>query len=220
MSHKLMGKKRGMTQIFDEKGNIIACTVIEAEPNIVTQIKTKENDGYEAIQLGFDKIRVKDPRTIEKRVSQPLRGHFAKNNIEPRRYLAETKIEENSSFTIGQEINVAVFANEKYLDVTATSKGKGHQGVMKRYHFAGGPASHGSGFHRHGGSTGQRSSPGRRFPQQKQSGHMGNEQVTVQNLRLVRVDEANNVLLVEGAVPGPKNGLVYVSPAKKKKKTK
>lgn len=221
MALNLMGKKRGMMQFFDDKGQVIVCTVIEVEPNVVTQVKTKETDGYSAIQLGFEKIIVKDPRTIAQRSSKALQGHYKKAGIEPRRYLSETRLDKVDGYTVGQEISLADFAEVGFLDATATSKGKGYQGVMKKYHYAGGPASHGSsGFHRKAGSTGHRSTPGRCFPGGKRASHMGYETITVQNVRVVAVRPEDNVILVEGQVPGPRNGLVYLSPAVKKKTAK
>lgn len=216
MTLRFMGKKRGMTQLFDEKGNIVACTVIEAEPNIVTQVKTKATDGYDAIQLGFEVVTTNDPRTVEKRVSKPLRGHYKKAGVEPRRFLTESRFDNVEQYSVGQEIGVDAFAEIQYVDATAMSKGKGYQGVIKRHHFAGGPASHGSGFHRHAGSTGMRSSPGRGLPGGKKAGHMGYEKVTIQNLKVVMVDPEAKVIVVEGQVPGPRNGLVFLSAAKKK----
>lgn len=216
MALKLMGKKRGMVQLFDENGNIVVCTVIEAEPNIVTQIKTKESDGYDAVQFGFEKIKAKDPRTIEKRTKKPQFGHFKKAGVEPRRYLTELRVEDTSTYSLGQEIGVGIFADAPYVDATAESKGKGYQGVIKRHHFAGGPASHGSGFHRHAGSTGMRSTPGRCLPGGKKAGQMGNTRVTAQNLKVVMVKEDDNLIVVKGQVPGPRNGLVYLSQAAKK----
>ena len=143
MALKLMGKKRGMTQRFDETGNIVVCTVIHAEPNVVTQIKRKESDGYNALQLGFDKIATKDPRTVEKRVSKQLLGHFKKSNVEPRRYLAESRIDNIDEYSVGQEVGVSLFNEVSYVDVCGVSKGKGYQGVMRRHNFAGGPGAHG-----------------------------------------------------------------------------
>jgi large subunit ribosomal protein L3 len=215
-----MGKKRGMMQFFDDKGNIVVCTVIEAEPNVVTQVKTKESDGYNAIQLGFEKIEVKDPRTIEKRMSKPMRGHYQKAGVEPRRYSAESRLENVEGYTLGQEVTVAEFAEVAYVDACAISKGKGFQGVMKKNNYAGGPASHGSGFHRHAGSTGQRSSPGRCLPGTPHASHMGSERITVQNAKVVAINPEENVILVEGQVPGPRNGLVYLSAAIKKSAAK
>jgi large subunit ribosomal protein L3 len=220
MTLKLMGKKRGMTQRFDKDGNVVVCTVIQAEPNVITQIKRKESDGYNALQLGFDKIVAKDARTVEKRITKQLLGHFQKANVEPRRYLAEARVEDVEKYSIGQELGVTLFSDIVYVDVSGVSKGKGYQGVMKRHGFAGGPASHGSGFHRHGGSTGMRSTPGRCLPGQKKAGRMGGEQVTVQNLRIVGIDEGRNLIIVEGSVPGPRGSLVSVEPSKKKKQKK
>jgi large subunit ribosomal protein L3 len=218
MSLTMMGKKRGMMQVFDEKGNAIVCTVIQVEPNVVTQIKTKETDGYEAVQLGFDKITGKTQQTIEKRAGKPQLGLFKKANVEPRRHLVESRLESTTDYSVGQEIGVDAFNEIKMIDATAISKGKGYQGVMKRHNFAGGPASHGSSFHRHAGSTGQRSTPGRGLPGGKKAGQMGNEQVTVQNLEVVKIDAENQVILIKGQVPGPRGGLVYIKKAVKKTK--
>jgi large subunit ribosomal protein L3 len=212
----MMGKKRGMTQLFDEKGNVVVCTVIEIEPNVVTQIKTKEKDGYEAVQLSFDKVPGKSQHTIAARVTKPLIGHFKKAGVEPRRHLLESTVDSISDFALGQELDVGVFEGVEFIDATGTSKGKGYQGVMKRHNFSGGPASHGSGFHRHAGSTGMRSTPGRGLPGGKKAGQMGNEKVTVQNLQVVRVDADNQLILVKGQVPGPRNGLIYIRQAVKK----
>lgn len=212
---RLMGKKRGMIQVFDDKGNVVVCTIIQAEPNIITQIKTEETDGYNALQLGFDKVIVKDPRTIEKRVTKPLLGHFKKAGVDPVRHMIEARLDKVEGYTVGQQITINDFADVEFLDVTAMSKGKGYQGVIKRHHFSGGPASHGSGFHRHAGSTGMRSTPGRCLPGGKKAGHMGYERVTTQNLKVERIIADENVILVRGAVPGPQNGLVYLAPAVK-----
>lgn len=216
MALKLMGKKRGMIQLFDEEGNIIVCTVIEAEPNVVTQIKTKENDGYNAIQLGFEKILGKDPRTVTARTKKPQLGHFERAGVEPRRYLTESRIEDTEGFTLGQQLGVTVFAEIAFIDATAISKGKGFQGVMKKNHYSGGPASHGSGFHRHAGSTGMRSTPGRCLPGVPHASQMGLDQITVQNLKVVMIKEEDNLIIVKGQVPGPRNGLVYITEATKK----
>lgn len=222
MAQFLMGRKRGMTQLFDEKGNVITCTVIEAEPSVVTQVKTKATDGYEAVQMAFDEVRVNDPRTIANRVSKPLRGHFEKAKVPASRFLYESRVADSSKFEVGQKVGVSLFEGIAFVDVRGMSKGKGYQGVMKKYHFAGGPASHGSGFHRHAGSTGMRSTPGRCLKGGKRASHMGDERVTVQNLRVVAIDEQQNLVVVEGAVPGAKNGVVYISNAIKlqHKKTK
>lgn len=211
MSLNLMGKKKGMTQVFDDKGDLIVCTVIEAEPNVIIQIKNQEKDGYRAVQLGAQ--AVKGPKL--KNVKKPLKGHFAKAKVEPRHYLRESRVAEGDDYQVGQEVGVAYFADVAFVDVTGTSKGKGFQGVIKRHHFAGGPAAHGSGFHRSGGSTGMRSSPGRCLPGQKMAGHMGHERVTMEKLSLVKVDQERNVLLVKGAIPGPRGGLVLIRKSKK-----
>lgn len=213
MTLKFQGKKKGMTTRFDDQGNRIVCTVILAEPNVITQVKSQQGkDGYNAIQLAAYKTA---PAKI-KNVSKPLQGHFAKAKIDPRSSLKESRVENVEGYQIAQELTVSYFNEISYVDISGVSKGKGHQGVMKRHNFAGGPASHGSGFHRHGGSTGMRSTPGRCLPGQKKSGRMGNEMVTVQSLRVIRVDQEKNVIIIEGAVPGPRNGLVYISKAKKK----
>lgn len=220
MALTFMGKKRGMIQLFDKKGNVVVCTVIEAEPNVVTQIKTKETDGYTAVQIGFDKVAGKTQYTIESRTGKPRLGHFKKAGVEPRRVLLESRVEATDEYTLGQEISLEMFKDVEFIDATAISKGKGYQGVMKRHNFAGGPASHGSGFHRHAGSTGMRSTPGRGLPGGKKAGQMGNEKVTVQNLRVVMVNPEERVIVVKGQVPGPRHGLVYLTQAKKKQTKK
>lgn len=215
MTLKFMGKKLGMTRIFDEKGNHIVCSVISAEPNVITQLKSKEGvDGYEAVQTGAFQVKPSKVRNV----SKPLKGHFAKAGVEPRGALTETRVDAIGEYQVGQVVGVEGFAGIAFVDVRGVSKGKGHQGVIKRHNFAGGPAAHGSGFHRHGGSCGMRSTPGRCLPGQKKSGHMGAEWVSVQNLRVVKVDAENKILLVEGAIPGARGCLLYVSPAIKKKK--
>jgi large subunit ribosomal protein L3 len=216
MAQILMGRKRGMTQVFDDQGNVRTCTVIHAEPSTITQIKTKANDGYEAIQMGYDVVITKDERTVAKRVSKPIRGHCKKANVPACRFLYENTVDDASKFEVGQKLSVSLFVGVQFLDVRGTSKGKGYQGVMKKYNFSGGPASHGSGFHRHAGSTGMRSTPGRCLPGGPRASHMGDERKTVQNLRVVAIDETQNLLIVEGAVPGANNGVVYLSNAIKK----
>jgi large subunit ribosomal protein L3 len=216
MTLKLMGKKRGMTRVFDENGNHVVCTVISAEPNIITQIKRQESDGYEAVQISAFKVKPSKVRNV----SKPLKGHFAKAGVEARAESAETRVDSAEAFKVGDEVSVSQFTDVQYVDVTGVSKGKGYQGVIKRHHFAGGPASHGSGFHRHGGSTGMRTSPGRCLPGQKKAGRMGNEKVTLQNLRVVRIDEGKQVILVEGAIPGARGGTVFIRKSAKKKSQK
>lgn len=211
MSLQLIGKKQGMTRLFNEKGELVVCSVISAEPNVIAQIKHKDTDGYTAVQLGGGKV----PSSKIRNVSKPLKGHFSKSSVEPRNHLVESRVEDLAPYSLGQEIGVEYFSEVAYVDVSGVSKGKGHQGVMKRHGFAGGPASHGSGFHRHGGSCGMRSSPGRCLPGQKKSGRMGGERVTVEKLRVVAVDAVKGVLLVAGAIPGPSGGLVYVRKSKK-----
>ncbi len=203
-----------MTRLFDEKGDVVVCTVIAVEPNVVTQIKHKDKEGYNALQLSG--IVAKGGRRGN--VTKPLVGHYAKAGVEPRLYMKQSKVENTESYALGQEIGVAYFSDNQFVDVTGTSKGKGHQGVIKRHGFAGGPAAHGSGFHRHGGSCGMRTSPGRCLPGQKKSGRMGGEQVTTQSLRVLKIDEEKQVILVQGAVPGCINGVVYLMKPKKKAK--
>jgi len=215
MTLKLMGKKRGMIQFFDDSGNVVVCTIIQVEPNVVTQVKTKESDGYEAIQLGFDEIKTKDPRTVEKRLNKPILGIYKKNNLTPRRHLCESRLDDTKDYTVGQELGVGQFSGLTYLDVTGMSKGKGYQGVMKLHNMAGGPAAHGSSFHRHMGSTGNRSSPGRCFPGGKRASHMGDDQVTIQNVEIFKIIEEDNLIIVKGSIPGPTGALVYVSKAVK-----
>jgi len=207
-----MGKKKGMTRVYDEKGNLIVCTVIVAEPNVIVQIKDKEKDGYQAVQLGAVKV----PENKKKNLSKPLVGHFAKAKVEPRRHLLESRIENTQEYQPGQEIGVDYFNGTDFVDVSGTSKGKGFQGVIKRHNFAGGPGSHGSGFHRSAGSTGMRSTPGRSLPGIKKEGHMGSEKVTTENLRVIRIDAEKQVILVKGAVPGAKDSLLYIRKSVKK----
>ncbi|MCH9614381.1 MAG: 50S ribosomal protein L3 [Chlamydiia bacterium] len=209
-SMKLMGRKQGMTRIFDEHGFLIPCTVISIEPNVVVQKKTVENDGYEAYQMGFDKVADSKKRNVTK----PLVGHYAKSKVEPRKHLQEADCLDE--FEVGQEVGVEYFEGVKFLDATAQSKGKGFQGVMKRHNFSGGPAAHGSGFHRHAGSTGMRSTPGRTLQGHKMPGQMGNKKVTTEGLEIIKIDVEKQVVLVRGSVPGGKNGLVSLRKALKK----
>ena len=206
----LIGQKKGMVQVFDEDGKRIVCTVILAEPNTVLQIKRKETDGYNSIQLaGMPKTKAQASR-----VTKPLKGHYAKAKVELCRVIRESRLEEIDKYEVGQKLDVSIFADAKFVDIEGTSKGKGYQGVMKLHNMRGGPAAHGSGFHRHMGSTGMRSTPGRCFPGGKRASRMGGNRKTVQNLRLVAVK--GNMLLVEGAVPGARSGIVYIQKAKKK----
>ena len=203
MKKAILAKKIGMTQIFNEDGTLVPVTVLEAGPCTVVQVKTNENEGYEAVQVGFGEIR-------EKLVNRPRKGHFAKAGVAVKRHLKEFKLENAASYTVGQEITVEVFVAGDKVDVSGNSKGKGFQGAIKRHGQTRGPMSHGSKFHRHAGSMGSNTSPGRVFKGKKMPGHMGGKKITTQNLEVVRIDADKNLLLVKGAVPGPKKGLVTV----------
>ena len=203
MINAIYGKKVGMTQLWTEDDRVIAVTVIQAEPNKICQVKTTETDGYEAVQLGFGDIKAK-------KVNKPMAGHFAKQGVEPMRYLREVRVENASEYKAGDEQTVAAFADVKKVDVTGTSKGKGFQGVIRRHGFGGGPGGHGSHFHRAPGSIGMCATPSRVLKGMRMAGHMGCDTVTVKNLEVVRVDEDQNLILVKGAVPGGKNALVRV----------
>lgn len=203
MINAIYGKKIGMTQLFDEDGKVIPVTVIEAAPNKVCQVKTTATDGYEAVQLGFGTIK-------EQKVNKPMAGHFAKQGVEPVRYLREVRVADGAEHTVGEEVTVANFAEVKKVDVTGTSKGKGFAGVMRRYGFGGGPGGHGAHFHRAPGSVGQCAYPSRVFKGVRLPGHMGCDTVTTKNLEVVRVDEDMNLVMLKGAVPGGKNGVVRI----------
>lgn len=213
MARRLLGRKRGMTNIFDENGNVVPCTVIECEKNVIIQKKTKEIDGYVAIQTGFELVKANNPEKRQNRTKKPLRGHFAKANVEPRKHLIESRDEDAE---VGEEFGVEIFDGIEFIDVTGVSKGKGFQGVMKLFNYAGGPASHGSKFHRERGSQGMRTTPGRCFPGGKRPSQMGNRQVTVQSLKVVLIKPEENLIVVRGAVPGATDGVVCLSPAIKK----
>ncbi len=203
MKKAMLTTKVGMTQIFGEDGVLIPVTVLEAGPVVVTQVKTVENDGYSAVQVGFGDIR-------ETLVNKPLKGHFAKAGVPVKRYLKEFKLENAEEYAVGQEIKADVFAAGDKIDVTATSKGKGFQGAIKRHGLSRGPMAHGSKYHRHAGSNGACSDPSKVFKGKKMAGHMGSVKVTVQNLEVVRVDAEKNLILVKGAVPGPKKAMVML----------
>ena len=202
MKKGLIGKKIGMTQIFDEKGNMIPVTVVEAGPCTVVQIKTKDADGYEAVQLGFGEKK-------EKKLIKPEKGHFTKANVTPKKHLREFRLEE-ISYNVGDEIKADIFTAGETVDVTGTTKGKGFQGVIKRHGQSRGPMGHGSMYHRRPGSMGSTSTPGRVFKGKNLPGHMGNETVTVQNLEIVKVDLDKNVLLIKGSVPGNKGAILKI----------
>ena len=199
----ILGKKMGMTQIFDENGNVIPVTVIEAGPEVVTQVKTVETDGYDGVQVGFEDQK-------PQRVNKPMTGHFEKAGVAPKKYVAEFRPEEGETYEVGQVITVADFEEGKKLDITGTSKGKGTQGNIKRHGHHRGPMSHGSKHKRLAGALAGASYPGRVFKGNKAPGRMGRETVTVQNVVLVKVIEDKNLLLVKGAVPGGKGGLLKI----------
>lgn len=207
----ILGKKVGMTQVFDADGIVTPVTVIQAGPVVVTQVKTLEKDGYEAVQVGYlDKK--------EKKVNQPEKGHFAKANVGFKKVVRELPLEEGKTYEAGQEITVSIFQADDLVDVVGTSKGKGTQGAIRRWNYGRGPMGHGSKSHRVAGARAAGSYPARVFPGRKGSGKMGHERVTVQNLKVVRVDEDNNLLLIKGAIPGPKGGLVTIKSAVKSSK--
>ena len=199
----LIGKKVGMTQIFDEKGNVIPVTVIEAGPCSVVQVKTVETDGYDAVQLGFGAVK-------ERKVNKPVKGHFAKAKVTPTKHLREFRVADVSSVKVGDEIKADTFVAGDSVDIQGITKGKGFQGVIKRHGQSRGPMGHGSMYHRRPGSMGSTSTPGRVFKGKKLPGHMGNETVTVQNLEIIKVDLDKNVLLVKGSVPGIKGSILKI----------
>ena len=209
MKKAILGKKIGMTQIFDEKGRAIPVTVVEAGPCTVVQIKTKDSDGYEAVQLGFGEVK-------EKKLIRPIKGHFTKANVTPKKHLREFRLEE-ISYNVGDEIKADIFKEGETVDVTGTSKGKGFQGVIKRHGQSRGPMGHGSMYHRRPGSMGPTSTPGRVFKGKKLPGHMGVETVTIQNLEVVKVDLDKNVILVKGSVPGAKGAVLKIKSSVKSK---
>jgi len=205
----VLGTKLGMTQVWDDKNRVVPVTVIEVSPNVVTQIRTADNDGYDAIQIAAGAI---DPR----KVTKPLKGHFDKAGVTPRRHLAEVRTTDASDYTVGQELSVETFEAGAVVDVVGTSKGKGTAGVMKRHNFAGVSASHGAHRnHRKPGSIGASATPSRVFKGMRMAGRMGNDRVTMMNLTVVKVDSERNLLLIKGAVPGPKGRLVFVRNARK-----
>ena len=206
----ILGKILGMTQIFTEEGIVVPVTVVEAGPNVVTQVKTVEKDGYNAIQVGFEDAK-------EKSLNKPQKGHLAAANV-LKKHLKEFRVDAVEEFTVGQEIKADLFAAGEKIDVTGTSKGKGFQGPIKRHGQSRGPESHGSRYHRRPGSMGACSFPGRVFKNKKLAGHMGSVKVTVQNLEVVRVDADKNLILVKGAIPGPKGSMVTIKEAVKSSK--
>lgn len=205
----IIGKKVGMTQIFMSDGTVIPVTVVEAGPCVVVQKKTVESDGYNALQLGFGKI------LKAKKINKPMAGHFKKNNLEFFKILKEFRTDNVEEFEVGQEIKADIFAEGDLVDVQGISIGKGFQGVIKRHGFGGGPASHGSDFHRAPGSIGMCEFPGETLKGKKMPGRMGNKTVTIQGLKIVKVMADKNVLLIKGAVPGHKNGIIYIKKSTK-----
>lgn len=203
MKKGIIGRKIGMTQIFDENGIVIPVTVIEAGPCVVMQVKNAENDGYNAVKVGFGEIR-------EKLLNKPEKGEFAKANLKLKRYVKELRLDDISGLEVGSEIKADIFAAGEKVDVTGTSKGKGYQGVIKRWHSHRGPETHGSKYHRAVGSMGASSYPSRTFKNKHMPGHMGNKKSTILNLEVARVDADKNLILIKGAVPGPKKGLVII----------
>lgn len=207
MKKAILGRKLGMTQIFDEKGKVIPVTAIEAGPCTVVQIKTKDTDGYEAVKLGFGDVK-------ESKLTKPKMGEFKKTNTTPKKHLREFRLEE-ISYNVGDEIKADIFVAGDSVDITGTSKGKGFQGVIKRHGQSRGPMGHGSMYHRRPGSMGSTSTPGRVFKGKKLPGHMGMETVTIQNLQIVKIDLDKNVILVKGSVPGNKGAILKIKDSAK-----
>lgn len=209
MEKGIIGKKVGMTQVFDEMGNVVPVTVIEAGPCVVVQKKTVENDGYSALKIGFDDISAK-------KVIKPLKGQYDKAQVAYKRVMKEIKLDASDSFNVGDIIKADTFAAGDMVDITGISKGKGYAGTIKRWNGHIGPKAHGSGYHRGQGSMGANTDPSRVMPGKKMPGHLGSEQVTVQNLSVVKIDAESNLIAVKGAIPGPKGGIVFVKSTVKK----
>ena len=209
MKKGLIGKKIGMTQIFDEAGNVIPVTVVEAGPCTVTQIKTVENDGYQAVQVGFGDVKVS-------RVNKPMKGHFDKADVAPKKTLKEFRLDSIDGIEVGNILKADTFVVGEIVDVKGTSKGHGTAGAIKRWNFSRLRMTHGTGpNHRHAGSLGACSSPSRVFKGKKMAGHYGHETVTVQNLKIAKIDAENNLIAIKGAIPGPKGGIVVIADAVK-----
>jgi large subunit ribosomal protein L3 len=206
MTKTILGRKLGMTQVWSDDDRLIPVTVVEAGPCVVSQVKTVETDGYDAVQLAYFEVS-------DKKAKKPMTGHFKKAGATPRRFLAEARVSDDEQFDAGQEITCEIFEPGDAIHVTGTSKGKGFAGVMKRHNYKGGPGGHGSHFHRAPGSVGQASQPSRVFKGLRLPGHMGDETVTVRNLEVVRVIPDQNLMLIKGAVPGGKNGFVTIRSA-------
>ena len=203
MKKAIIGKKLGMTQLFDANGDVVPVTVVEAGPCVIAQKKTTENDGYEAVQIGYGDMKAS-------KVNKPMKGHFAKGDVAPKKVLREFRLEDISAMNVGDIIKADIFAEGEAVDVRGTSKGKGYAGVIKRWNFGRLKETHGTGpVHRHGGSLGT-IDPARIFKGKKMAGHLGHERVTVQNLSVVKVDAEKNIIAVKGAIPGPKGGIVVL----------
>ena len=211
MKKGIIGKKIGMTQIFDEKGNVVPVTVIEATPNVVAQVKTVETDGYNSIQLGYGEVK-------DKHINKPEKGHFTKAGLAAKKHLREFRVEDVENYKVGDEVKADIFEAGEKIDVQGTTKGKGFQGVIKRHGQHRGPMGHGSMYHRRPGSMGSTSTPGRVFKGKKLPGHMGRVTVTIQNLDVVRVDMDKNDILVKGSVPGAKGAILKIKSAVKASK--
>lgn len=209
MKKGIVGKKLGMTQLFDANGNVVPVTVIEAGPCVISQKKTAENDGYEAVQIGYGDLKAS-------KVNKPQKGHFQKGDVAPKKVLREFRFEDISAMNVGDIIKADVFAEGESVDVRGTSKGKGYAGTIKRWNFGRLKETHGTGpVHRHAGSMGACSSPSRIYKGKQLPGHMGAERVTVQNLEIVKIDAENNLIAIKGAIPGPKGGIVVIADAVK-----
>lgn len=206
----ILGKKVGMTQIFLESGEVVPVTVLQAGPVNVIQVKTEEIDGYSAIQIGFEDLK-------EKKTNKPLKGHFDKAGVSAKRHLTEIRVSDTQAYEIGQELKADIFAEGEKVDISGVSKGKGFQGSIKRHNQSRGPMAHGSKYHRGPGALSGATYPGRVMKGRNLPGHMGNENVTVQNLEIVRIDSEKNYILVKGAVPGPKGGLLTIKETVKSK---
>jgi len=196
-----IGEKVGMTQYFTEEGSAVGATVIQSEPAVVVQVKTEQDDGYEAIQIGYGD-------TERHRLTEPMKGHFDRAGVEPKKFLCEFRVEEAGEYSVGEQVDLSLFEENDLIDVSGNSKGKGFQGVMKRWGFSGGPDSHGSRFHRRPGSIGMCVEPGRVLKGQKMAGKTGDRRVTIQNLEVLEIDEEENLLVIKGSVPGPRGNMV------------
>ena len=207
MAIGLLGNKIGMTQIFDESGNIIPVTILKVGPCVVTQVKTKSKDGYDSIQIGYGNVSSKS-------LSQPKLGHLQKSNIQPLKYLKEFKVSEQDEFEIGQVLNVEAFSPGQFVNIKGKSIGKGYSGLQKRHNFARGPMTHGSKNHREPGSIGMGTTPGRVLPGKKMAGQLGNKNTTIKKLKVIQINSEENILVIKGSVPGKPGNLLSIVPSK------